>query len=75
MLSAAGEQRVARLVERIRAKKRTRRDVVVMLRAGILSIERHSPEVRSTSARECICDALNDYCDVGQIERVNCSEF
>ena len=75
MLSTSGERRVARLVERICAKKRTRRDIVVMLRTGIMSIERHSPEVRNTAARECICSALDDYCDVGQIERVNSSDF
>jgi hypothetical protein len=75
MLSASGERRVARLVERILAKKRTRRDIVVALRAGLMNIERQHPEVRSDSARERICTALDDYCDASQIERVNCSEF
>jgi hypothetical protein len=75
MHTASGEHRVLALVDRVVSKNRTRREVVIMLRTGLMSIERRSPEVRNDSVRQQICRALDDYCDVAKIERVNCSEF
>jgi hypothetical protein len=75
MHTAPGSQRVARLIERVTSKLRSRREVVIMLRTGLMSIERRFPEVRSNGVRESICLALAEYCDLAHVERVNNSEF
>jgi hypothetical protein len=75
MQTEAGARRVARLIERIVAKPRSRTELISMLRSGLSSIERRSPEVRFDAVRSSICNALDAYCDSGPFERLNCSEF
>lgn len=75
MHTEAGARRVARLIERIVAKPRSRAELISMLRSGLSSIERRSPEVRFDAVRSSICKALDEYCDSGPFERLNCSEF
>ncbi len=75
MHTASGEQRVSRLVDRATSRTRSRRELIILLRTGLMNIERRFPEVRSDVVRESICVALAPYCELAALEQVNKSEF